>query len=175
MAQLVLDEAAVGDGLVDPRDEVLAHIGLHVADLVGRERGEGGKPAHHPARLRGPGKPKGQSVAVLGFPFIHLAEGAMDAVRGARGRGGKRGEALSQALGGRDALDDLAAREVELGLGRHVARHPLGVVEVVVVVRCAARHRDRIGEGLAGPAGATDALLVVEALGRHVGHHHELQ
>ena len=50
-----------------------------------------------------------------------------------------------------------------------------GVVEVEVVVGAVAAQGDAVGERLALAAGAADALLVVEALRRHVRHHHGAQ
>src|SRR5262245_52210411 len=49
------------------------------------------------------------------------------------------------------------------------------MVEVVVVVRAVSTESDRVGKGLAESASATHALLVVEALRRHVRHHDGLK
>jgi hypothetical protein len=49
------------------------------------------------------------------------------------------------------------------------------MIEVIVIVSPVAAQGDGEREGLASSTCAPDPLLVVEALGRHVGHDHALQ
>ena len=96
----------------------------------------------------------------------------MDGVRGPR-RGAQTGEeGPPQQLCSGDAPDNPLTTGVEKGLRRRVARDALGVVEVILVVRSAPSDGERVGEGLAGAAGAAHPLLVVEPLRRDVSHHH---
>ena len=74
-------------------------------------------------------------------------------------------EALAKAASG-----EQQNLEIEERLRRDVSRHPSRVLEVVVVVRPVAAHRDGVGKGLPEATGPAYPLLVVEPLRRHVRH-----
>ena len=99
----------------------------------------------------------------------------MDALRGPRRGLIDLEERPAEQLGGDDALGDPRPSQVEEGLRRHVAGHPHGVLEVVVVVAAVAADGESVGERLPRTARPADSLLVVEPLRRHVAHQDGLQ
>ena len=84
-------------------------------------------------------------------------------------------ERSPEQLGARNSAEYPVAPRVEERLRWSISGDLVGVVEVIVVVRAVPHQGERVGEGLAHATGATDTLLVVETLGRNIGHHHRAQ
>ena len=166
----------VGDGLIDPFDEVL-HDVLH--DRVPLGVGE-----HRPDEERVRETPDGVPVgpqpgleSTLRGPLEPLLDGAEGAVGALRGPRDIRvpGEALTEHSRGQNAFGHLRSPRHEVRLRCRFAGDPIGVPEVVLVVLRVAADGDRVGEVLLRPTRTSDALLVVEPLRRHVRHHHAVQ
>jgi predicted class III extradiol MEMO1 family dioxygenase len=82
--------------------------------------------------------------------------------------GGKKG--TSEVLGSDHSFNDATALKVQCGLWRYTSRHSFRVVEVILVMGSIPAKSERVGKCLSKSSSSTNALLVIESCGWHVGH-----
>lgn len=149
LAEFLLNETiVVGDHAINLRYQGPAQISDEVANLLLGERGVWREPSDDGLDLATGGEPSGHGPPKIGRPFRRFAEGAVRAVaRPGRSLSlWKREEGPPEDLGRSDAAHDLEPCQIEIGLRRPIARHPLRVVEVVVVVGSVPTQRHRVGK-----------------------------
>src|SRR6185503_6612003 len=109
------------------------------------------------------------------IPVQRVTKFTMHAIAAVTDKKPKSNKRLPENFLVQNPLCDGSATQVHIRLWRWVASNSVVSLEIVVVVAASATKRERNGKSRPSSSRSTDALLVVKAHWRHVGHHHREQ